>query len=73
MSDILKLKRRIVRDQVERNYPFEDVLYRYEHHVFPSYLQYIKPYKAHADLVINNNSSVDRALEVLLEYIRSRV
>jgi len=29
----LKIIRRIKRDQLERNYPLEDVLYRYENHV----------------------------------------
>ncbi|HHH53188.1 MAG TPA: uridine kinase, partial [Bacteroidetes bacterium] len=35
--DNLRVIRRIKRDQLERNYPLEDVLYRYEHHVMPSY------------------------------------
>ena len=30
----IKLIRRIQRDKIERNYPLEDVLYRYQHHVF---------------------------------------
>lgn len=36
-KDALKIIRRIKRDQSERNYPLEDVLYRYESHVLPSY------------------------------------
>jgi len=38
----VKLIRRIIRDKTERNYPLEDVLYRYEHHVLPSFERYIE-------------------------------
>jgi len=71
--DDQKISRRIVRDQIERNYPLEDVLYRYEHHVMPSYLKYILPYREQADMVINNNSTYEHALAVFLTYIQSKV
>lgn len=71
VHDVLKLKRRIMRDQVERNYPIEDVLYRYEHHVLPAYHTYIAPYKSLADVVINNNQSMEAATQVISGYIRS--
>jgi uridine kinase len=71
VHDVLKLKRRILRDQVERNYPIEDVLYRYEHHVLPAYHSYIAPYKSLADIVINNNQSMEAATSVISGHIRS--
>lgn len=37
VKETTALSRRIRRDQIERNYPLEDVLYRYEHHVLPTY------------------------------------
>ena len=43
-KDNLKVVRRIKRDRVERNYPLEDVLYRYEHHVLPAYEKYVQPH-----------------------------
>ncbi len=64
----LKIIRRIKRDQVERNYPLEDVLYRYEHHVLPTFEKYIKPFQEDADLIINNNVHFERAMEVLQGY-----
>lgn len=70
VHDVLKLKRRIMRDQTERNYPVDDVLYRYEHHVLPAYREYIDPYKDLADLIINNDTSMDAAVRVLSGYIR---
>lgn len=69
-SDSQRLKRRIVRDQTERNYPLEDVLYRYEHHVFPAYKSYIEPYLHQVDIVINNFDNYQKGLNVLEAYIR---
>lgn len=68
----LKIIRRIRRDQTERNYPLEDVLYRYQHHVSPAYEAYIRPFHEEADLVINNNESFEPGLAVLLSYIRQK-
>lgn len=64
-----KIIRRIKRDQIERNYPIEDVLYRYEHHVMPSYKNYIEAYKTEADLIINNYKGYDIGLEVLVNHL----
>lgn len=69
----LKVIRRIKRDQVERGYPIEDVLYRYEHHVMPSYEKYILPYMSIADLVVNNNGSFDKGLDVVLGFIKNKI
>jgi uridine kinase len=71
-EDIIKLKRRIIRDARERNYPIEDVLHRYEHHVLPSYRSYIEPFKRIADLVINNHVDYKKSVEVLAALIESR-
>lgn len=72
-SDIVKLKRRINRDKVERNYPIDDVLYRYEHHVTPAFEEYILPYKKMSDIIINNEYSYDSALEVLKGFIHTKI
>lgn len=67
----LKVIRRIKRDQVERNYPLDDVLYRYEKHVLPTFERYILPYMDEADIVINNNQHFNTALDVLSGFIES--
>ncbi len=72
-EDNLKIIRRIQRDQNERNYPIDDVLYRYQHHVMPTYEQFILPYKTKADIVINNNQSYTSALELLTAGIRQKL
>ena len=72
-KDSLKLIRRIKRDRVERNYPLDDVIYRYEKHVLPSYEKYIEAYIDDVDLIINNNESYDQALELIKVFIGSKM
>jgi len=72
-KDNLKLVRRIKRDQVERNYPLEDVLYRYEHHVLPSYEKYVEPYKEKADIIINNNTDFNMGLRVVRAFVETKI
>lgn len=69
----LKVIRRIVRDQKERDYPLDVVLYRYENHVLPAFEKYIEPYKEQADIIINNNSHFNTALEVISGFIKARL
>jgi uridine kinase len=72
-KDYVKLSRRIRRDSEERGYDLDDVLYRYHHHVMPVYEKLIAPLKHNADMVIPNNSSFHRALEVLMLAIRAKL
>lgn len=72
-ADHLKVIRRIMRDQVERGYPIDDVLYRYEHHVMPSYKKYIEPYMQEADIIINNNQDFADGLDVLCGFLRNKL
>lgn len=69
----LKVIRRIKRDQVERNYPIEDVLYRYEKHVLPTFERYIEPYMSEADIIINNNTNFSASLEVIKGFIAEKL
>jgi uridine kinase len=70
-SDLIKVKRRIIRDAKERGYDLDDVLYRYEHHVAPFYDQFLKPLKDEVDIIIPNNSNFDKGLMILSGYIRN--
>lgn len=69
----VKLHRRIVRDRDERGYDVADVLYRYTHHVAPTYEKFIAPYKHEADLIIPNNRHFENGLAVLTGYLRSKI
>lgn len=70
-SSAITVIRRIQRDRIERNYPLEDVLYRYEHHVLPAYEKYIEPYINDVDIVINNNKNYNKGLEMFVSYLNS--
>jgi uridine kinase len=72
-QDTLKIIRRIKRDQIERGYPIDDVLYKYEHHVMPSFEKYILPYKDDADIVLNNNDDMEGGIEFITGFISNRL
>lgn len=72
-AEHIKLKRRIVRDKDERGYDLEDVLYRYEKHVVPTYEKYIAPFKSDADVIIPNNLHFEKALQMLVVFLKSKI
>lgn len=72
-TDTQKIIRRIKRDRVERNYPLEDVLYRYEHHVLPSFETYIFPFFNKVDIIINNNKTYDMGRDMLITYLQTKI
>lgn len=72
-KDYVKLTRRIIRDNEERGYDLNDVLYRYQHHVMPVYESVIEPLKHNADLIVPNNNSFERALTVLVDSLKMRL
>lgn len=72
-KDTNKIIRRIKRDRIERNYPLDDVLYRYEKHVTPTYELYIKPYRDDVDIIINNDRNFKAALELVKNGLKFKV
>ncbi|MBL7850041.1 MAG: uridine kinase [Cyclobacteriaceae bacterium] len=70
-KDHVKLGRRIRRDQIDRGYDLDDVLYRYQHHVMPVYESLIEPLKHHADIVVPNNHGFSRAVDVIAGYLKT--
>ena len=72
-TDIQKIIRRIKRDRVERNYPLEDVLYRYEHHVLPSFETFIFPFFNKVDIVINNNRTYELGKDMLISFLKTKL
>lgn len=67
----IMLKRRIIRDQKERGYDLDDVLYRYEHHVMPAFNKYILPYKEYSDIIVNNHQNFDEGTKIIKSHISS--
>ncbi len=72
-KDLIKVKRRIIRDAKERGYDLDDVLYRYEHHVTPFYEQFLQPFKREVDLIIPNNNDFRKGMEVLSGFIKNHL
>lgn len=66
--DYLMLTRRITRDAAERGYDLNDVLYRFQHHVTPSFKRFIEPIKNDADLIIPNHDGFSKALDIVSAY-----
>ncbi len=69
----IKLKRRLERDLRERGYPESDVLYRWKHHVMPAYRSFLLPYRDRSDIIITNNETYQRGLDVLLDHLFAKV
>jgi uridine kinase len=72
-KDYLKLSRRIRRDNEERGYDLDDVLYRYQNHVMPVYESLIEPLKHRADIVIPNNSHFGRAMDLITTALKAKL
>ena len=72
-TEHVKLKRRLKRDREERGYDAEDVLYKYENHIMPSYQKYIAPHKEYADLIVPNNEDFSKALDVIKAFVSSKI
>lgn len=69
----IKLKRRINRDKNERGSDLDDVLYRWEKHVAPTFDKYINPTKHKADIIVNNHKGFDNALEIMTVFIDAKL
>ncbi len=69
----VKIKRRIIRDNNERGYDLNDVLYRWENHVAPTYDKFIEPTKYEADIIINNNTHFEKGLAILTAFLKTKL
>ncbi len=67
--EYLMLKRRIKRDAEERGYDLQDVLYRFEHHVMPSFEAYTLPSRKWADIIVPNHSGFSNTLNLISAYL----
>jgi uridine kinase len=56
-DESVALERRVKRDGMERGYSEEDVVYKWIHHVMPSYQQFLIPYRDSCHHIISNNSN----------------
>src|ERR1051326_7021843 len=66
----IAFERRLKRDTAERNISEDFVRYQWKNHVMPAYREYLLPYMAHADIIINNNMHLDNSLKVIENHFR---
>jgi len=57
-NEDIALQRRLKRDLIERGYPEDDVLYKWNNHVMPAFNDYLLPYKEQCDKIISNNTNI---------------
>jgi uridine kinase len=69
----IKLNRRLRRDKDERGYPEDVVMYQWHNHVMPSYREYLQPYRDDSDIIVTNNNSYEKALEVVVDHLMKQL
>jgi len=69
----IKLNRRLTRDQIERGYSKDMILYQWYNHVMPAYDQFLLPYKSSCEFVIHNNDDISTEIDQLSNYLKKRL
>ena len=69
----IALQRRLRRDLLERGYPEDAVLYKWNNHVVPAYKTYLLPYREECDEVITNNTHVAEDIIIITDEISERL
>src|SRR5690606_7246351 len=67
------LARGLRRDRIERGYEHDDVMYKWINHVVPAYNRYLLPFKAGADLLIQNNTDDPQIMDDAAREIANRL
>ncbi len=67
----IALERRLKRDLIERNYSQEDVMYKWQNHVMPSYNEFLLPYRSKCDSIIDNSTNQLENILIITEQISS--
>jgi len=65
----IMIERRIKRDLLERGYDKNDVEYRYNNHVIPSFEKFTLPHKKKSNLIINNDKDLQYSVRELKKFL----
>jgi uridine kinase len=68
--DDIRFIRRLKRDLSERGRTVESVMEQWIERVRPGHYEFVEPTKAYADLIIPEGGINDRALEVMIPFLR---
>jgi len=69
LDDDTRFIRRMLRDLNERGRTLENIVTQYQTTVKPMYIQYIKPTKRHADVIIPNDTKHNIAVDLIVTKI----
>ncbi len=69
----IKLNRRLMRDQKERGYTEDMILYQWYNHVMPAYDQFLLPYKNQCQYIIHNNDKIDNEIDELSYILKKQL
>lgn len=69
----IALQRRIKRDGIERGYPENDVLYKWNNHVIPAYSGFLLPHKNNCHKLISNNTNIAADLMNIAEELSKEI
>jgi uridine kinase len=69
----VQLDRRLYRDQENRGYSRDAILYQWNNHVLPCYFNYILPYEKKADFIFHNDSRAEIDYQILVEQLKQRM
>jgi uridine kinase len=64
----IRKRRRWKRDAEERGIPKDVIKHQWNNHVTPAFIKYVQPFADKSDIIINNNNSLDKAIEVLYDH-----
>ncbi len=65
--------RRLIRDSEERGRPYEGIVKQYFSTVQPMYDEIVKPSSIYADLIVNNDGVMNRAIDVLASLFKKEL
>ncbi len=65
------LQRRLERDERERGYRREAILYQWHQHVLPAYREYVLPYRDEAHIIVDNTHSYAEGLAAVCQHVVS--
>ncbi|MEL6674721.1 MAG: uridine kinase [Bacteroidota bacterium] len=65
----VRLARRLRRDHEERGYSHDSVLRDYERFVAPMYHRFVAPTQQFCDLIVPNNTVIDKSVEVITDHL----
>lgn len=69
----IKLNRRLMRDQKERGYTEDMILYQWYNHVMPAYEQFLLPYKDECQFIIHNNDNIEEEIHNLSSILKNQL